>query len=352
MQYYDVFEDLKKYPETTILIAYSRRGVGKTYGALLGALQRDMPISYIKRTDRDIDLLCRSTKSLDTSPYKPINRDHPEYNIWPKKCGDGLGAFYQMNDDNEPMGPAKSYCFSLNKIQDIKGFDISDTEFMIMDEFIPQATQRASRKECDALLDAHETACRDRVKRGKSAIPLLLFANAEGSIYCPIVDGLEIMDELAEMQMTGNNIKYIEDRGILIHHVNEIPLTEEETQTGLYKAMKGTAWWRKSFYGQFNVDFSNIEPKVLKQYKPLIRCIYREKDFYIYKKERDFYITRTPSNKYIHEFNLNRDNDVRLFYAKYCFALNEACMNGHVKFSSYDLYDLIIYFDKRFDRVL
>ena len=351
MEYYDVFEDLHNYPETTILVAYSRRGVGKTYGALYGALEREMPISYIKRTDRDIDLLCKSTKRFDTSPYKPINRDHPEYNIYPEKIGDGIGAFYQRDDKNNSVGQPVSYALSLNKIQDIKGFDISDTEFMIMDEFIPQATQRTSRKEGEALMDAHETACRDRVKRGKSAIPLLLFANAE-DLYCPIIDTLEIIDDIAELNQSGKSIKYIESRGILIHHVNEISLTESEMSGGLYKAMYGTSWWRKSFYGQFHNDFSNVEPKVLKMYKPLARCIYREGDFYIYKKDRDYYICKTPTNKYVHEFNLNRDNDVRLFYSKYVWNLQECCMNGHVKFSHYSLYDLISFFDKRFNNIL
>lgn len=351
MEYYDVFEDLKNYPETTILVAYSRRGVGKTYGALYGALERGWPISYIKRTDRDIDLLCRSSKNFDTSPYKPINRDHPEYNIWPKKFGDGLGAFYQMDGDNNPIGDPKAYAFSLNKIADIKGFDVSETELFIMDEFIPQATQRVSSKEAEALLDAHETACRDRVKRGKSAIPMLLFANAE-DLYCPIIDLLELMDPISELNHTGKSILYLEERGILIHHVNEIELTEAEKSTGLYKAMYGTSWWKKSYYGQFHNDFSNVEKKVLKQYKPLARCIYREGDFYIYKKDRDYYICKTPSNKYTAEFNLNKDNDVRLFYAKYVWNLNEACMNGHVKFSHYSLYDLITFFDKRFNKIL
>ena len=46
-KYYDVFDDLKKYPNATIIIAYSRRGVGKTYSALKGALDREKKILYI-----------------------------------------------------------------------------------------------------------------------------------------------------------------------------------------------------------------------------------------------------------------------------------------------------------------
>ena len=47
-QYYDVTADLRKYPEAVVIIAYSRRGVGKTYSALKGALEGGFPIVYIK----------------------------------------------------------------------------------------------------------------------------------------------------------------------------------------------------------------------------------------------------------------------------------------------------------------
>lgn len=351
MKYYDVFEDLERYPEASIIFAYSRRGVGKTYGALFGALERGLKVAYMKRTNRDIDLLCKATKKFDTSPYKPINRDHPEYNIMPVHIDDGIGAFYQFNENNEPVGDIVAYALSLNNIKSIKGFDLSDVDLMIMDECIPQSTEIEKRQIGYALLDAHETISRDRIERGRGQLPLLLFSNAE-NVYCNIVDALELIDDLADVATRGLTYKYIEERGILIHHINEIPLDERQKNTGLYKAMYGTSWFRKSFEGMFNNDFSNVEPRVLKQYKPLARCLYREGDFYIYKKDRDYYLTKMPSNKYVQEFNLNRDNDVRYFYAKYCFPLQEACMTGHVKFSNYSIYDLIVNYDKRFANIL
>lgn len=347
-KYYDVFEDMRNYPDADIIVAYSRRGVGKTYGALLGALRLKAPIFYIKRTNADIDLLCKNDPLFDTSPYKPINRDIGT-NIKAKKLDDGIAYLYHADADGKPCGDIVAYAVSLNAISKVKGFDASDALFMIFDEFIPQAFEtHVSKAEGRALLSVYETVSRDRIKRGREPLRLLLFANAE-QIYCPVVSELEIMNDLATLATSKRSIYYNKERGILLHHVTEIPLTEEETNRGVARAMKGTAFYRMSYEGDFAYnDFSNISKKALKQYKPLLKITYKRKDFFVYQKDNLYYITYTRSNKYIAEFNLDRDNHVRLFQLRYVIALQEACMNGCVAFSDYDLYDLIYNYSKRF----
>lgn len=352
-RYYDVFDDVRKYPDAVIIVAYSRRGVGKTYGALYGALKRKEQIVYIKRTIDDINLICSANDAFDTSPYVPINRDHGT-NIKPKKVANGIGAFYHMDDNGEPIGAPVAYAVALSAIKNVKGIDLSNCKYMIFDEFIPQISEtRVLHTEGQALLDVYATISRDREKRsgGAEFLRLLLFANAE-NIYCPVVDELQIMDALAVLAVSGKTYNYIESRGILLHHVNEIAIEESE-KGAMYKAMYGTAWHRKAFGGEFsNNDFSNIDPKTLKKYKPIIECHYRESYFYIYQRDRDYYICKQRSNKCPVSMDLNRDNDVRKFYMRFCLDIIEACTDGHVKFSDYSLYDLIIHFDKRFKNVL
>lgn len=352
VKHYDVFEDIKKYPDATIIIAYSRRSVGKTYGALWGAYERNIKVAYLKRTNRDIDTLCKPLEDYKASPYSPINRDHGT-RIYPKKTGEGFAAFHTMDKDFNIEGPAISIAFSLSGVKDIKGFDLSDCDLMIMDEFIPQATEtRVLTNECDGMLDAYLTISRDRIERGRGAMKLLLFANAE-SLYCPIVDGLELMSELSEVSQKNLTYKYIENRRILIHNINDIELDESVKQDGMYICMYGTKWWRKSYLGEFaDADFSNVKKVVLKKYQPLIHMRYRDKDYFIYRKDRDYHVCDTSSNRYRSEFNLDRDNDVRAFYGKYVFDIQEACTMGHVTFSDYFLYDLIMNFDKRFKKIL
>lgn len=347
--YYNLFDDIEKYPDATIIIAYSRRGVGKTYGALLGALER-YPIIYVKRTIDDVDLICSSTGAWDMSPYAPINRDHG-LNIKPHKIGKikGIASF---SDDDQEDAPIVNYTLAFAAVRHIKGIDLSACGILLFDEFIPQASEmRILQSEGEILLDLYMTVLRDREKRGLPPLKLVLFANAE-NIYCPIVDELDIIDDLAELAVTGESYKYIEKRGILIHHINEIELEDAE-KGGIYKAMEGTKWFRKSFLGEFSKnDFSNVEKKVLKRYVPLMEIIYKEYMFYIYQNNQDYYICKQRSNKCAVHLNLNRDNDIRLFYAKYVLDIQEACMNGHVKFSDYSLYDLIMNYSKRFKNVL
>ena len=353
LQYYDVFNDLREYPEAVILIAYSRRGVGKTYGLLWNAYQNHDPLIYIKRTIKDIDLICSGTKvaGFDTSPYVPINRDHGT-NIKPKRIADGIGAFYNMDDDGEPIGLPVAYAVALSAIKNVKGMDLSRCTIMCMDEFIPQISEtRVLQSEGEALLDVYMTCARDREKRGLDPLRLILFANSE-QLYCPIVDELQVMDDIAELATSKGSKLYIEDRGILIHHVNEIELTEDE-KGAMFKAMYGTKWWRKSYIGEFSKnDFSNISKRVLKKYTPLIQLHYREGDIFIYAKDGEYYICKQRSNKCPIYLDLDRDNHVRKFYIQYCMDIIDACTEGHVKFSDYSLYDLIINFDKRFKDIL
>lgn len=350
-KYYDVYNDTRNYPGAIVIVAYSRRGVGKTYGALWGALKDKKPIVYIKRTIEDINLICSGSEQFDTSPYVPINRDHGT-NIKPKKIANGIGAFYQFDSDNEPVGSPVAYAVSLSAIKNVKGIDLSHCDYMIFDEFIPQISEtRVLHTEGAALLDVYATISRDREKRGRDPLKLFLFANAE-NIYCPVIDELQILDDLANLSISGNSIKYIEERGILLHHVNEIEITEEE-KGGIYKVMNGTAWHRKSFGGEFSSnDFSNVTRNILKGYTPLMQLHYREHDFYIYQKDINYYICKNASNKCPIKMNLNRDNDIRKFYAKYCLDIQDACTDGRVKFSDYSLYDLIMNFAKRFNKVL
>ena len=349
-KYYDVFSDIERFPDATIIIAYSRRGVGKTYGALYGAAKRNIPAVYVKRTIDDIDLICSASIGWDPSPYAPINRDHGT-NIKPHKIGKikGIAAFY---DDDDPESDPVSYALAFAAVRHIKGMDLSSCGLLIFDEFIPQASEmRILQSEGEILLDLYMTIARDREKRNLPPLKLLLFANAE-DIYCPIIDELQIIDDLASLAVSGETYRYIEDRGILLHHVNEIEIEESE-KGSMYKAMAGTSWHRKSFGGEFSKnDFSNIDNIVIRKYVPIMECFYKESAFYIYQKDLDYYICKQRSNRCAKSMNLNRDNDIRLFYAKYCIDIQEACMNGHVKFSDYSLYDLIMNYSKRFKNVL
>lgn len=351
-KYYHFEDDLNKYPACWCFAIWSKRGPGKTYSSLKYAYENKIRFIYMKRTDRDVDMITQGSGKdikFDFSPYKPINRDiHSD--IRAVKISDGFGAFYEFNSDNEPVGLPISYILSFNKIRQYKGYDFSDCDWIIFDEFIPQKGERLNRAEGELLLDLYMTVSRDRQARGKNMLKLVLFANAE-EISTPVTNELEIVDDMADLNATGRTHLYNEERGILLHHITneEIPITKEE-KSGIYQGMYGTSWYRKSFEGEFaNNDFSNVTHRTLKRCSGFIHLHYKENDYYIYlNKENGCYYMCRKFIRCLFDFNLNRENEQKNFWMSYGIDLRNACIEERMKFETYSMYDLIVNYKKFF----
>ena len=348
MKYYEFKYDLEMFPDAWCYVVYSARGKGKTYSALLEAYKQNIPILYMKRTNEDVAFITREqTDGLDTSPYAPLNRDHL-IEVYGRSIDKGVGGFWHY-EDGEPSGLPVSYALSLNAVKRVKGFDASRCDWIILDEFIPQIGERVLRSEGELLLDLYMTVARDRDKRGKPPLKLILFANAE-DISTPITNTLEILDIMADLNASGNTHFYDEDRGILLHHItnDEIPMTEKE-KNGIYKAMQNTAWGQKSFYGEFaKNDFSNVTPKSLKRFRGYIHLHYKMHDYYIYINDNaEMYMCESRTKCEL-EFDLNRENEQKAFYM-YQIDLRSACIDERLKFQKYSMYDLIINYTKIFN---
>lgn len=348
LKYYEFKNDLELFPDAWCYVVYSARGKGKTYSALLHAYKNNIPILYMKRTNDDVAFITREqTDGLDTSPYAPLNRDHG-IDVYGKCIDKGVGGFWHY-EDGSPEGFPISYALSLNAVKRVKGFDASRCDWIILDEFIPQIGERVLRSEGELLLDLYMTVARDRDKRGKDPLKLILFANAE-DISTPITNTFEIIDAMADLNASGNMFHYDEERGILIHHItdDEIPMTKQE-QNGIYKAMHNTAWGRKSFNGEFaKNDFSNVNCRSLKHYRGYIHLHYKTHDYYIYINDQgDMYMCESKTKCDL-EFDLNRENEQKAFYLTQ-IDLRTACIEERLKFQKYSMYDLIINYKKIFN---
>ena len=351
--YYHTSEDLKDYPDAWLYVIWSKRGPGKTYSILRYCVASQTLFIYMKRTNEDIDLLCqkgfKGDNSYDPSPFKPINRDFG-CNIKPFKIRDGLAAFYEFVD-GEPSGPVLGYALSTNAVFKYKGFDFSECDIIIYDEFLPMKGQIVKHAEGEMLLSFYMTVCRDRFKRGRGDLKLILLANAE-DIAAPIVSTLEIMDDIAYMNVTGIDKQYIDERGIFLHHINAEEIKDDFDKMGIFKAMHDTAWGDVAFTGNFaNNDFSNVKKINLKNYKPMIHIIYKRKNIYIYLKHNGgmYHFTSSRSDKCICDYNLDRENDQKRFYAEFGIDIRLACIENRVTFQKYSYYDLFINYKKYFD---
>lgn len=346
--YYHVSKDLKDYPEAWCYVVYSKRGPGKTYSGLRYCYGNGIRFAYIKRTNEDVDFICTdSLKSgIDPSPFSPLNRDFG-CNVKAKRIDKGIGGFYECID-NEISGMPIGYIISLNAIKRIKGFNLDDVDIIIFDEFIPQAGEIVKVKEGEMLLDLYMTISRDRLERGRDPLKLILFANAE-QISTPITNTLEITDIIAEMR--DDNIYFDDAREIFIHHITEKDFpTKEIAKRGIYKGMAGSKWYQKSFEGDFSGnDFSNVVNMPLKNMRCMIRLKYNNHYWYIYYKDAagTYYMT-TSAGKFIYDYDLDKENDQKLFMMEFGVTLRIALAEDRFKFKKYSMYDLMINYKKYF----
>ena len=347
--YYHILKDLLKYPKAWAYFVWSKRGPGKTYSALWMCYYNDIKFIYMKRTDKDVNLILKNdNQEFDASPYKDLKRDK-NINVVGVKIDDGIGAYYEADNEGEPT-KLLCYVLSFNKVQSYKGFGFADCEFIIFDEVIPQKGERVRRSEGENLLDLYMTVSRDRQKRGRAPLKLLMFANAE-EISTPVTKELEIVDDIADLNANGQSHLYT-DRKMLLHHITneEVPITESEME-GIYEGMKGTAWFDKAFGGYFSGnDFTNVTKRSIRRSTPLIQLIYRKHSYYIYYNEdkEKYYMCSTPA-KCQNVYNLDRENEQKKFYFDFAIDLRDACMNEDFKFEKYSMYDLIINYRKNFD---
>lgn len=350
--YYHLINDINKYPKCWCYLVWSKRGPGKTYSTLRYSKNHSIKIIYIKRTIDDVELICSADKifdHFDPSPYTPLNRDLG-WNIKPVKIDEGLAFFIEKDAEGNPIGEPVAYCLALSAIKKFKGFDFSDCDWLVLDEFIPQAGEIVKRAEGEQILSLYMTVSRDRQKRGRKPLKLILLANAE-EISTPVTNTLEVVDAMADLNASGESHLYIEDRDIMLHHITneEVPLQEEE-KDGIYKAMIHTKWGQKAFEGTFaSNDFSNVMKCSLKGMRCYIRVKHNNNHFYIYMNPNTGFTYMCNSrNNFDFDYDLNLENDQKRFYNEQIFDLRYRCINDMMKFKSYSMYDLIMNYKKFF----
>ena len=349
-------EDLEEYPDAWCIITVGGRNTGKTYSALKYYHDRNEPVVFLKRHNKDIDLLCAGARigdkapnfELDTSPYKPLNRDYG-WNVKAFKIDDGIGAFYDTDAEGAAKGKPVAYLLSLFAVSKWKGFDMSDAKAIIFDEFIPQPWDRQNRKEGEQLMELYKTVDRDRFLRTGEILKLICLANAV-NVFNYTTEILEVTDLIADMNIHHIETAYLDERGIFIR-ILETPeeMLAAEKKTGMYKSMKDTAWGRMAFGNEFAYnDFSNVGKVALKGFRPLVEIKHKLHTYYIYANDDGrFYMCKARA-KCPAKYDLNKEMDQRAFYYDYVIELLSASIDGRMRFEKYTMYDMIVNYKKRF----
>lgn len=358
IRFYDFRKDREKYPDAWCYAIVGGRNTGKTYSTLKCYAEDEDPIIFTKRTNKDIDSLCSGNRlgqkekkyKIDLSPYKAINRDTGRH-LRAYKIIDGLGAFYEVPEGGEPAGVPFSYLASLHAVNDIKGFDLTECEACVFDEFIPQPWSRIDRKEGEQLMELYKTVSRARVLQGRGELKLILLANAV-NIWNPTLEVLGLIDQVAEMSIKKIETWYDPVRKIFIR-ILETPeeMMEAEHGTGMYETMKDTEWGHMAYDNEFGYnDFSRVRRIPLKGFRPRCKVIYKQKTYFIYQNENgSWYMCKAASNaKGLKEYNLKEEMHQRLFWYDFVIDIINDAMEGRAYFETYSMYDIIVNYKKRF----
>ena len=257
------------------------RGTGKTYGALKMALKDNIKFIYLRRTQTVVDIL----STPERSPIRVVCRDL-NIQIRPFSIDKYTTGFfpYQINgaDKAIPDGPCVGYMAALSTFSNLRGFDASDVDLIIYDEFIQEKHEKRMKGEYEALLNAYETVNRNRELQGRPAVKLLCLSNAN-DIVNPLFVGLDLVNRAIRMKNKGLNVYEDMQRGIGLYFTDGSPISSAKADTALYKLTAGSSFADMALSNDFSHDKTStlIHTRNLKELTPIVAigelCIYKIK---------------------------------------------------------------------------
>ncbi len=250
------------------------RGTGKTFTTLKVATEEDLKFMLMRRTQAQSDLISKPEFSV----FKPLNNEL-DWNIAVKSISKYNSMFY-IPEDTGDVSRVIGYTCALSTISNMRGFDASDIELLIYDEFIPEPHERLIKNEAQALFNAYETMNRNRELRGIAPIQLLCLANAN-DITNPVFEELKLIRIADKMQKSKSERWTDDKRGIQLIMLSHSRISSAKSGTALYKLTTGSDFSAMALDNDFSVDRSHVRPRPLKEYTPLCSigelCIYRHK---------------------------------------------------------------------------
>lgn len=295
------------------------RGTGKTYGALKYACE------YYAQTGRKFILMRRTQTQLDKisnaafNPFKSIN------DYFMKSIIKNVYGIYAPGDE-QPAG----YAVALSTISSLRGFDASDVDIIVYDEFIGEKHDRPIKAENDALLNAYETVNRNRELSGADPVKMFCLANSN-DLANPVFIGLELVSVAEKMKRTGFEFYEDNKRGVSLYLLNNCPISEKKKETALYKMSADSEFFDMAINNDFAADeTARVKPQDLKQFKLI--CSVGEISIYKHKAENRYYIT--PATRGSAKEYKTSDMDLRRFRREKYF-LWLAYLHNVITFASY-----------------
>lgn len=317
MKWYKIPDDNKLRPFTFIV---GGRGIGKTYSAIdRGITEHKHAFLYLRNTREQLQESCGAFGN----PFKKWASDH---NRDIRLVGEKNHAVIKewQNDGQKIIENVIGSGANLSTFENLRGVDLSETNFILFDEFIENRT--LTFDQFKAFLHMYETVNRNRELEGLPPCKVILLSNAQ-RLGNPILRGFNLIPVIENMQKTGQ--RSYADGPIRI----ELPfseVSEEKKKTALYTAVNGSSFNAEALDNNFiNDSFTGVKKVNINEYTPVV-CI---DDIYIYRHKSDntYYACSIPAQ--VKKYR-SVDNYL-VFYKIFGLRLKLAVASDLVYFSDY-----------------
>ena len=271
--------------DASFIFVIGARGTGKTYGAIKYVLDNNIKFIFMRRKQVQVDLI----KNDNFNPFNAVDGDLIIKNINKSLAGVYDSVFNEDKQCLEASGPALGYLLALTTVSNIRGFDASDVELIIYDEFIGEKHEKAIKDESGAVLNAYETINRNRELKGLPPVKMLLLANSNDLVN-PVFTGLKLVKVAEKLQNSKENLYINKARGLAMVMVKDSPISKKKAETALYKLAGNSDFSAMALDNAFVEDIAdNIKTMPLAEYKPLVYV--GELAIYQHKSRREIYVT-------------------------------------------------------------
>ena len=255
------------------------RGTGKTFGALEYAIDSGRKIMFMRRTRTQIELITRP----ELDPFNPVCEYKGIGHKLEPVAKDVNSIILVKEEQETPLG----LCAALSTFSNLRGFDASWINLLLMDELIPEPQERPIKNEGSAFLNCYETINRNRELQGRPALQALCMTNSN-SINSPLLIELDLVRVIEKMRRKGQREYVNKDRGIAIFDLKDSPISAAKNETALYKATRGTKFAAMAIGNEFSYsDMSDCRSQPLNG----LRLLWRYANIYCYQAQGYLYIS-------------------------------------------------------------
>lgn len=272
----------------TFIFVIGGRGTGKTYGLLSTVVEDNKIMMYMRRQQTEAELV----GNPEFSPFNTICRDKG-WTVDVKPVSKYNSKMTLIDGEEEKK---IGYTCALSTIKNIRGFDASDVDILIYDEFIPEDHTRKMKKEHLAFLNAYETINRNRELTGRPPLKCISMTNSN-TVENELFKGLGLLEIAERMQRRGQEMYMSKERDLCLIMLRDSQISNAKSQTALYKMASGVEEFvDMSIENKFReLDDKRIGSKNLSEYVP--RFSIGQLNVYKHKSNGTYYCSKHRSGQ-------------------------------------------------------